>query len=143
MGAPPSSVTSYKEQMMEALNEGTQVKTNVSAMDPYSPTSMLPPPPQQAEPTVCMEAPPTVAGYRDKMMEALNGSTAEKKNPFAPPAPPPPSFDVVEMHQQQETKSQQPVAPPSFEAIEHNMMDKTVIPSAPPVEPAPVDLLSG
>jgi len=140
--APTPSVTSYKEQMMEALNEGTQEKKTVPMLStlPSSSTSMLPPPP-----LVESTAPPTVAGYRDKMMEALNEGTTKKKSPFEPRPPPPPSFDVVEMQQQQETKMQQPVAPPSFDAIEHNIIEKTVMPSAPPIDSLspPMDLLSG
>jgi len=134
----PPTVTSYKEQMMEALNDGTN---KLPTPPPSFPQTMT-------KPTTKTEQAPTVADYRDKMMEALNnegGTTTTKKQFVPPPPPPPPSFDTIEQ-QQQETKA--PAAPPSFDTIGYSMMDESVVPSAPPVEPPtplaapPIDLLS-
>jgi len=150
VSSPPSSVTSYKEQMMEALNKDT-VTTPKEQQAPTLPTTQtLPTPPPQFPRTMMKPTTPapTVADYRDKMMEALNETPISTKPQFVPPPPPPPppSFDILEQKppppQQQQIKA--PAAPPSFDTLSYAPMEDSVLPSAPPVEQTapPLDLLS-
>ena len=78
--APPTSDISVKEEMMRKLNGGNEMNN--------SPPIMAPPQfPQTIEKQTVTEQAPTVADYRDKMMEALNDGMQKKKQNVPPPLP--------------------------------------------------------